>query len=228
MSLSADLPAADRNDRSFARRRMVDTQVRPVGVSDPRLLEAMRDLPRERFVPPDRGEIAYMDDDVPLGNGRVLMEPRIAGRLLQCLAPRRGETALVIGAGTGYSACLLGRLGLIVTALEQDPALLAAGRELGGQLQPGLSWREAPFAAGLADAAPFDIILIDGAVRAAPHALAVQLSATGRLGGVLMQAARVGRAFVAEAAPGGLAIRPQFDATTAILPGFDAPDVFRF
>lgn len=218
----------DAEDRSFPRRRMVDAQVRSAGVSDPRILEAMRTLPRERFVPAGKADLAYMDDDVALGGGRVLMEPRVAGRLLQVLVPRRGERALVIGAGTGYAACILAGLGLDVVALEQDRELLAAGRAVAVELAPGIEWVEGALSGGLPDRAPFDLVLLDGAVGTVPHRLAPQLGQNGRLGGVLAVERRVGRAFLAEAVGRDLSVRPQFDATTALLPGFPFPEVFRF
>jgi protein-L-isoaspartate(D-aspartate) O-methyltransferase len=94
-----------------ARANMVDSQVRPNKVTDPRILHAMRTLPRERFLPPALASLAYADEDVPLGNGRVLMEPMVLARLLQIAAPMPGEVALVVGAGTGYGAAVLAACG---------------------------------------------------------------------------------------------------------------------
>src|SRR5208282_6497251 len=90
-----------------ARNRMVDSQIRPNRVTDPRILAAMRCLPRERFLPPAVVSLAYADEDVPLGNGRYLMEPMVLARLLQAANLGEGERALVIAAGTGYSAAVL-------------------------------------------------------------------------------------------------------------------------
>ena len=215
-------------DREFARKRMVDTQVRPVQVSDPRILEAMRHLPRERFVPADRADSAYMDQDVPLGGGRVLTEPRVIARLLQTLVPRRGERALLVGAGTGYAACLLQALGTAVVALEQNPDLAAIGRRLVSELAPAVEYREGPLADGHAAGAPFDLILIDGAVRQVPPALAAQLAPGGRMAGVLALPGRVRTAFLAEAASGPLRPRAQFDAATPLLPELTPPPAFSF
>ncbi len=219
--------------REFARRRMVDTQIRPVQVSDPRILEAMRHLPRERFVPADRADSAYMDQDVPLGGGRVLTEPRVIARLLQILVPRRGERALVVGAGTGYSACLLQALGVTVVALEQNRELAAAGRALLAELAPAVEYREGRLAEGHAAGGPYALILIDGAVREVPPALAAQLAPGGRIAGVLALPGRVRTAFLAEGAPaeaGSAPLRPraQFDAATPLLPELTPPPGFSF
>ncbi len=215
-------------DREFARRRMVDTQIRPVGVNDTRILNAMRTLPRERFLPDDRADLAYMDQNVPLGGDRVLTEPRVIARLLQALVPHGGERALVVGAGAGYAACLLQALGVHVVALEQSASLAAVGRRLTAEFAPGIDYRDGPLAAGCPDAAPFDMILIDGAVRTIPAALAAQLTPAGRLAGVLAPAGRVATGFLADASPAGLRPRPQFDAATPLLPELAPPPGFTF
>ena len=205
------------------RNRMVDSQIRPVQVSDARILKAMRELPRERFVPDGSAAIAYADRPVRLGAagqgpGRVLMEPRIIARMLQVAVPRSGEKVLVVAAGTGYAAALLAAMGLQVTALEQDPALAAEGSRICAILAPGVRFEVAPLATGWAAGAPYDLILIDGGVRALPEALAGQLSSSGRLAAVLVAEGRVGTVVLAEASTHGLRARPQFDATTALIP----------
>src|SRR5690348_11413326 len=86
-------------DYAQARNCMVDSQIRPNRVTDPRILSAMREIPRERFLPPRLRAFAYIDEDVPLGNGRVLMEPLVIARLVQLVAPQPGERALVVAAG---------------------------------------------------------------------------------------------------------------------------------
>lgn len=215
-------------EAGFARRRMVDTQIRPVQVSDPRIIEAMRTLPRERFVPADRAVVAYMDQDVPLGHGRVLTEPRVIARLVQVLVPRRGERALVVAAGTGYAACLLAALGVEVVALEQNQTLADWGRRLTAELAPGISYRTGALAQGCAEAGPYQLILIDGAVREIPGALAAQLAPAGRVAGVLARAGRVPTGFLAEASGKDLSIRPHFDAATPLLPELAPAPGFSF
>jgi len=225
---AAPLPAAAAADVAAARLQMVDTQLRPVSVSDPRILEAMRHMPRERFVPDSSRTIAYSDRNVPLGDERVLTEPRVVARLVQSLAPRRGERALVVGAATGYSACLLASLGLSVVALEQNERLAAMGRELLTELEPSVSWAAGPLAKGWSQAAPYDVILIDGGVVEIPAALGGQLATGGRVAGVLVRGANLGAAFVAEASTGGLRARLQFDAATPLLPELAPPPHFDF
>src|SRR5262252_2373534 len=112
-------------DFALARRNMVDGQLRPNRVTNASLLVAMGELPRERFLPERLRSVAYADDDVPLGNGRFLMEPMVLARLIQTLQARPEDRALVVAAGRGYGAALMSRLVKSVVAVESD-AMLAA------------------------------------------------------------------------------------------------------
>jgi protein-L-isoaspartate(D-aspartate) O-methyltransferase len=212
-----------------ARNRMVDSQVRPNKVYDPRIIGAMRRLPRERFVPPAQVALAYADEDVPLGGGRVLMEPMVIARLVQLAAPVQGERALVVGAGPGYGAALLAACGVAVTALEDDPALTALARGALPLSAPEVQLVSGPLTAGWSEGAPWDIILIEGAVPAIPPAVAEQLRADGgRLVAVLAGARRTGQAVLAERTGAGLRAQPVFDCATPMLPAFRPVPAFEF
>ena len=213
---------------TIARNRMVDTQIRPVQVSNPRIIKAMRSLPRERFVPAGSAGLSYADRAVKLGGGRVLMEPRITGRMLQVAVPRSGEKALVVAAGTGYAAALLAMLGLDVIALEQDAELAARGARICSELGLAPRFVVGALAGGWPAEAPYSLILIDGAVRALPEALASQLAPEGRLAAVLWPEGRVATAILAEASTHGLRARPQFDAATALIPELAPAPQFSF
>ena len=134
-------------DYSQARDHMVDGQVRPNKVIDPRIIRAMRSLPRERFVPPHLQHMAYVDEDVALGGGRVLVEPMVIARLVQLARVRDGERVLVVGAGPGYGAALMAACGGTVTALEENEALLGVARGLLPLLAPGVMLMAGPLAA---------------------------------------------------------------------------------
>ncbi len=228
MSQSDAHPSPPTQEYVSARNQMVDSQIRPLQVNDARILKAMREVPRERFVPPAAAGFAYADRAVPLGGGRVLMEPRIIGRMLQVASPRAGERALVVAAGTGYAAVLLARLGLTVIALEQDAALAGRGAAICAALAPTIRFETGPLQAGWADASPYELILIDGAVRTLPPVLAGQLAAAGRLAAVLWPEAQVGTVVLAEASNGGLRGRPQFDASTPLIPELAPRPAFAF
>ena len=171
----------DIGDPAFteARNNMVDSQVRPNKVADPRILAAMRRLPRERFAPAGLASLVYADADVPLGRGRVLLAPMVIARLVQLTAVAEGERALVVAAGPGYGSALLASCGARVTALEDDPALLAQARLELAELAPGVSLISGPLAAGWPAGAPYDVILIEGAVVDIPRAVGEQLRRDG-------------------------------------------------
>jgi protein-L-isoaspartate(D-aspartate) O-methyltransferase len=215
-------------DFTAARNQMVDTQLRPVQVSDVRILKAMRELPRERFVPESSATLAYADRGVKIGPGRVLIEPCTIARMLQSAAPQRGEKVLVVAAGTGYAAAVLATLGLEVTALEENPELAAEGARICAELAPAVRFETGPLSAGWEAGAPYDLIVIDGAVRLLPDALGRQLAASGRLVTVLCPEGDVGRAVLAEASTHGLRARTQFDATTPLIPELSPEPGFTF
>ena len=202
-----------------ARKRMVDSQIRPNKVTDTRILAAMRHLPREKFLPGSLSALAYADEDVPLGHGRFMMEPMVLARLLQIAEPREGERALVVGAGTGYGAAVLSQCGPRVTAVEDEPSLLSLARDVLGAEAPGVNLVAGPLGAGWATGAPYDVILIEGAVRAIPDAIAKQLNTNGgRLVTVIAGPGRTAQAVLAETTPAGLRAQPVFDCGTPALP----------
>jgi protein-L-isoaspartate(D-aspartate) O-methyltransferase len=212
-----------------ARNCMVDSQIRPNRVSDPRILAAMRRLPRERFLPAGVQSLAYADEDVPLGNGRYMMEPMVLAKLLQAAAPTGSERVLVVGAGTGYGAAVLAALGCRVTALEEDPILLAlAGTALQAEA-PAVTLVSGRLAAGWPAQAPYDLILIDGAVREIPPAVAVQLhQETGRLLAAIRRDGGITQAVQAEATASGLGVYPLFDCGTPEIPCLGKAPAFAF
>ena len=218
-------------DFALARRNMIDGQLRPNRVNNAQLLAAIADLPRERFLPAGLRSVAYADDDVPLGNRRCLMEPMVLARLIQTLQPQAQDKALVVASGAGYGTALLARLVKSVVAVEADAGLAGSAeqtiRELGianvrhvvGRMEDGH-----------AGEAPYDIILIEGAVQHVPASIVGQLAEGGRLGTVIAAASPgvlgVAQLMVKE---GGVASgRPIFDAGTPALPGFSTPPRFTF
>ncbi len=207
-------------DFTAARTMMVDSQVRPNKVTDKRIVDAMRAIPRERFVPPAAAALAYADEDVPLGQGRVLLEPMVIARLVQLAAVEAGQTVLVIAAGTGYGAALLAACGAVVTALEEDRALLAIARTaLTGTA--GVTLVEGPLAEGWASGGPYDVVFLEGAAEEMPAAWSAQVKPQGgRFVGIQANAGRVSQAVSGALSGGRLALLPRFDCATPKLPGF--------
>jgi protein-L-isoaspartate(D-aspartate) O-methyltransferase len=146
-----------------ARAKMIESQLRPNRVTDERVIEAFSRLRRELFVPEHLRGVAYVDEDLPLGRGRYLMEPMVAARLLQALMPDRKESALVLGAGVGYEAALLALLTRSVIAIEDDEELARLGRAaLVDHRIASVICVETPPAAGHRQRAPYDVILFVG------------------------------------------------------------------
>lgn len=208
------------------RRTMVSNQLRTWAVNDAQVVAAMGLVAREAFVPADRAALAYVDTLVPLGHGRALNTPLATGRLLTALAPQKGEKVLVIGAATGYSAALLGELGASVVAIEEDAALVdVAAKALAGHAN--IVVVRGPLTEGWAKGAPYDAILIDGAVEHVPDAVKAQLKDGGRL--VTGVAERgVTRLAAGRKAGDVLALADFADAEAAPLPGFALPKGFVF
>lgn len=207
------------------RAAMVSNQLRTSAVNDMKVVEAMRAIPREAFMPADRAALAYIDTPVPVGEGRAINPPLVVGRLLTALEPGKGDRALVIGAGTGYSAAVLAEIGLDVTALEENAALAAfAEGALAGR---GVSVVTGPLAEGWSAAAPYDVILIDGAIEHVPDALKAQLADGGRMAAVVSERG-VTRLAAGRKAAGTLVLEDFADAEAVALPGFAVPRGFVF
>jgi protein-L-isoaspartate(D-aspartate) O-methyltransferase len=213
-------------DYATARQHMVDSQVRTNKVTDERLIEAIRSLPRERFVPERARARAYLDDDVEIAPGRYLMEPMVTARLIQAAEAKPDDMALVVGAGTGYAAALLARLANTVVALESDPALAQRASAAFAELAiDNAVVFDGPLTAGCAKHAPYNVIYLDGSVEQVPAALTGQLADGGRMVGVLLERG-VGRASLWMKSGNLVSYRILFDANVAPLPGFAAPARF--
>jgi protein-L-isoaspartate(D-aspartate) O-methyltransferase len=212
-----------------ARLKMIENQLRPNKVTDERVLDAFARVRRELFVPPALRRVAYVDDDLPLGGGRYLMEPMVAARLLQAALVQPKDAALVVGAGVGYEAALLSLLGRSVVALEENPDLARLGRSaLVDHRIASVSYVEASLAAGHRQRAPYNVILFAGAVAEIPSEIEGQVAEAGRIAVVLRPHGGVGRATLITRTGGVLAPRVIFDASTPLLPGFDAKPGFVF
>jgi protein-L-isoaspartate(D-aspartate) O-methyltransferase len=208
-------------DFAAARLAMVENQLRPQGVTDPLVLDAMASVERERFLPSHTRPVAYVDRPVAMGDGRFLAPPAVLGQLLTQMMPRPGDKALVVGAGTGYSAAVLSHAGIDVTALESSATLVDHAREVGIELV------EAPLEDGHRKGAPYDLILIDGAVEEIPDAIVDQLAEGGRLGTALTDRG-ITRLIVGRKAGIAFGYLSIADAGVPALPGFARPKAFVF
>lgn len=216
-------------DYAAARLNMVEGQLRTNRVTEPALMGAFLAVPRERFVPAAFAGAAYVDEDIPLGRGRFLMEPLVLARLIQLADLRREERALFVGAASGYGAAVLAQIAASVVALESDPALAEMARRACGELGYGnVSVVEGPLDKGHGGGAPYHAILFGGAIADAPAALVRQLAEGGRMVAVLKPGSAVGKATLMRRSGTVLSRRPAFDAATPVLPGFAPEPSFVF
>jgi protein-L-isoaspartate(D-aspartate) O-methyltransferase len=215
-------------DFAAVRRNMVDRQLRTNKVIDEAVLQALGEIPREQFVPAPLRSVAYVDEDVPLGAGRYLIEPMVFGRLLQSAQVRRTDLVLDIGCGSGYSTAILSRLANMVVALECDRALArAAGVAIADLSIDNALVVEGPLEQGWPAQAPYNLIVLGGAAERIPETILGQLAEGGRLVGVEMREG-VGRAVLYLRNRGVISGRPLFDAAVPVLPGLAAEPSFVF
>jgi len=208
-------------DFAKARRNMVESQLRTNKVVDPAVVGAMAVVPREKFVPDSMAAVAYVDEDLPLGDGRFLMEPMVLGRMLQEACPNAEDAVLLIGCGSGYSAAVLAKLCSAVFALESDSAVATrATALLSGLGADNVVVVEGPLAKGWADEAPYSLILFNGSVGEVPEAIVEQLGEGGRIVAVIADDQGLGRATLIGRRGGVLSRRTLFDANTPVLPDF--------
>ena len=213
----------------LARSHMLESQLRPNKVSDDRVLHAFASIRRELFVPEQVRPVAYIDDDLPLGGGRYLMQPMVAGRLLQAAAINNMDAALIVGAGTGYEAAVTAMLARNVIALEEDPELARHARAaLVEHAIASVSVVEGSLREGYRPRSPYDAILLGGAVAEVSPELTAQLADGGRLLAVVKRGNAVGRATLTTRTGGVLTRRVIFDAATPRLPGFAPKPAFEF
>lgn len=213
---------------SFAamRHAMVASQLRTTAVSDARVIAAMARIPREDFVPGEGQRLAYRDTRVPLSATRAMNPAATTGRLLTEARIGADDRVLLIGAATGYTAAVLAVIAAAVTAVEEDAALAEAARSrLAGYARAVVV--EGPLAAGAPDAAPFDVLVIDGAVETLPDALAGQLRAGGRIVTGLFDRG-VTRLASGTRSGAGFGLVNFADLDCVVLPGFAKPQRFSF
>lgn len=208
-------------DFERARKVMVENQLRTYSITDRRVLAAMAEVPRERFVPEERRALAYFDGahklDVATGARRYLSAPAPFARLVQLASINSSDAVLDLACGPGYSTAVLARLAPTVVGIESEPDLVAmalANLEALGVGNAAII--EGSIASGARSKAPFDVIIMEGAVESVPDALFAQLRDGGRLVAIIRKnVTAVANLFVRSG--DDVAARPDFDANLPAL-----------
>ena len=212
----------DRTVTHALRQTMIDSQLRTVGIIDAEVIRGFASVAREAFVPARMAGLAYADAAIEVAPGRALLEPLVLGLLLERARIIASDRVLIIGAATGYSAAVAAQIAPATLALESDPEMAQAARAA------GVSVVEGPLDQGWAAAAPYDVILFEGAIEWVPPCIAAQLAPGGRAAAVV-RAAGVGSAFagpvLADGRIGGLGF---LEVAARELPGFARPRAFAF
>ncbi|WP_193142610.1 MULTISPECIES: protein-L-isoaspartate O-methyltransferase family protein [unclassified Meridianimarinicoccus] len=207
-------------DFTSRRTMMVDTQVRPSDVTKYPIIDAMLRVPREVFVPEAQVEAAYMGNNMDLGDGRVLLEPRTMAKMLDVLNIHRTDLVLDLGCAYGYSAALIAQLAEAVVAIEEDEDLAReAESRLADHGVDNVAVLHAPLAEGAAKHGPYDAIVVEGGVETVPDALLDQLKEGGRIAAVFMDEA-LGTVRIGYKIDGTVNWRYDFNAGAPVLPGF--------
>ena len=221
-------------DFSAARHAMVEGQLRPHNVTDPRILEAMGSIPREFFVPSTHVGVAYGDENIQLISDRFLMQPLILARLLQAAEIKPKDRVLELAPATGYSTLVLAALTSSIVCVEPDALLHKEVEKNIAAYAPGkaVAFAGAPVE-GCLGRAPFDVIFINGCVEFLPDFLFNQLNEGGRLVTVMRRygnahAAHVGEARLYRKAKGEISWVSLFEANAPLAPGFSVPREFEF
>ncbi|WP_299952757.1 protein-L-isoaspartate O-methyltransferase [uncultured Roseobacter sp.] len=214
----------------FAARRtmMVDTQVRPSDVTKFPIIDAMLTIARENFVPAAQREAAYMGENLELGSGRVILEPRTLAKMLDALDVSNDELVLDVGAAMGYSSAVIAHMAEAVVALEEDEAMASEAQEaLADAGIDNVILHVGPLAEGAAQHGPYDVMLVQGGVAELPLALQDQLKEGGRVACLFMQGA-LGEVRIGHKQGGAISWRMSFNAGAPVLAGFAKEKAFEF
>ena len=216
-------------DLNQARFNMIEQQIRPWEVLDPQVLALLSIVRREDFVPLAHKALAFVDMEIPLGNGQVMLAPRVQARLLQELALQKTDNVLEVGTGTGFMAALLAHQAASVLSLELDASLATqAQKNLYKAGVNNVTVRNADGSQGAATDGPFDAILLSGSVAEVPQALLAQLKVGGRLVAIVGLEPMMRATVVTRTSETAFTTTQPWDVNTARLAGFSEPSRFAF
>ncbi|WP_299740250.1 rRNA adenine N-6-methyltransferase family protein [uncultured Roseobacter sp.] len=214
----------------FATRRtmMVDTQVRPSDVTKFPIIDAMLTVQRENFVPAAQREAAYMGENLNLGDGRVVLEPRTLAKMLDVLDISNDELVIDVGSAMGYSSAVIAHMAEAVVAVEEDSSMAAEAQE--ALAEAGIDnviQHVAPLHEGASQHGPYDVMIVQGGVQQLPASLQDQIKDGGRVACLFMEGA-LGEVRIGYKRGDSISWRMAFNAGAPVLPGFAKAAVFEF
>ena len=213
-------------DYSERRTMMVDTQIRPSDVTKFPIIDAMLSVPRESFVPRNLREAAYVGENIDLGGGRVMLEPRTLAKMLDALEIQGDELVLDIGSSLGYSAAVMARMAEAVVAVEDNADMVAEAQSLLTEnAADNVILHEGPLTDGAAEHGPYDVITLQGAIEHLPEKISDQLKDGGRIGCLFMEGS-LGVVRVGYKIDGRINWRFSFNAGAPVIPGFEKHAAF--
>jgi len=212
-------------DYGTRRTIMVDTQIRPSDVTSYPIIDAMMTVPREVFLPPERREAAYLGENVELGSGRVLFDPRTFAKMLEAAEIRGTDLVLDLAAAPGYSSAVIARLAEAVIAVDDADRLAAMETALSGLGADTVVTQAAALTEGAPEHGPYDVIMVEGAVQVLPEAITDQLKDGGRIVCLFMEGA-LGVVRTGLKVDGRISWRFAFNASAPVLPGFEKQSAF--
>lgn len=218
-------------DFNAARKNMVDGQIHPSGVIDPDLLNAFENIPRELFVDEGLQKIACNDEQMAIGQGRMMLDPTTQARMIQALECNKDDCVLEVGAGTGYAAAILSSIVTTVVSVESDSELLQKAQKIWDKLDcVNIYGHQGDLKDGYLKSAPYRLILVNGAVCDIPQELVEQLAPQGRLITIIKKKDDVlGNVTLIESlGDGQFSTYNLFSASAHYLPGYEPGQSFKF
>ena len=213
-------------DYKARRTMMVDTQVRPSDVTKFPIIDAMLSVPREEFVPASLREAAYVGENIALGANRVMLEPRTLAKMLDALSIEPDHVVLDLGCGLGYSTAILAKMAEFVVAVEDDADNATQAQNILSESGvDNVAVMQGALRDGAAKSAPYDIVMIQGAVEVVPDAILAQLRDGGRIACIFAEGA-LGVVRIGHKIDGAVNWRYAFNAGAPVLSGFQKEAAF--
>ncbi|MDP2247372.1 MAG: protein-L-isoaspartate O-methyltransferase [Nitrosomonadales bacterium] len=227
--MQTDLQLAEHESREQARFNMIEQQIRTWEVLDTKVLDLLKEVPRENFVPPQYIGLAFADIEIPIGEGQTMLSPKVEGRILQALEIKKTDTVLEIGTGSGYLTALLAKSAKEVVSVELNPALSALAKErLAKHHIENVSLEVGNAADGWPSQTPYDVIVFTGSLPVSPEKVKQNLAVGGRMFVVIGDAPAMHATMIRRVSAESFKVDVIFETCLPPLNNAPQPDRFQF